>query len=171
MSEPASEARGGTWSRTPVVSNTTPLITLAGIGLLDTLQVLFGEIWIPDEVFAEYQAGTANPLYPSLAGLSWIVVHPMPTDPRVPPTLDAGEAAAIALALAAQARLVLIDEHAGRIAARRLGLTVSGSLGVLIEAKRQQHISLVRPYLEQMIAQGRYISLQLRQQALQLAGE
>jgi len=86
-------------------------------------------------------------------------------------SLDAGEAATISLALATQARLVLIDAHTARTAARRLGLTISGSLGVVIEAKRQQLISLVRPYLDQMMAQGRYISPQLRQQAVQLAGE
>jgi predicted nucleic acid-binding protein len=161
----------GTASGTPVVSNTTPLITLAGVGLLDTLKVLYGQVWIPDEVFAEYQAGTANPLYPTLVGLSWIVVQPIPADPHVPAALDAGETAAISLALATQALLLLIDEHAGRTAARQLGLTISGSLGVLIETKRQQLISLIRPYLEQTIAQGRYISPQLRQQTLPLAGE
>jgi hypothetical protein len=85
-SAPTSGTGAGTGGGTPVVSNTTPFITLAGVGLLDTLQSLYAQIWIPDEVFAEYQAGTANPLYPSLVGRSWIVVHLIPTDPRVPPT-------------------------------------------------------------------------------------
>jgi predicted nucleic acid-binding protein len=158
-------------SGTPVVSNTTPLISLAGLGLLDALQALYGEIWIPDEVLAEYQAGTANPLYPPLDARTWIVVRTAPSNPLVPPTLDAGEAATLSLALATQARLVLIDEHAGRTAARRLGLPITGSLGVLIEAKRQQLIPAIRPYLDQMSAQGRYISPEVRQQVLRLAGE
>ncbi|HEX3272174.1 MAG TPA: DUF3368 domain-containing protein [Ktedonobacterales bacterium] len=155
----------------PVVSNTTPLITLAGISLLDLLQALYGEIWIPDEVFAEYQAGAANPLYPPLDARPWIVIHKTSINPLVPRALDAGEAVALSLALTAQARLVLIDEHAGRAAARRLGLSITGSLGVLIEAKQRQLVPEIRPYLDQMVTQGRYISPKVRQQALRLAGE
>lgn len=44
-------------SRNPVVSNTTPLISLVGVGLLDLLPALYQEIWIPDAVYTEYQAG------------------------------------------------------------------------------------------------------------------
>lgn len=89
----------------------------------------------------------------------------------MPAILDPGEAEGIALARATSARLVLIDEQRGRAAAKRLGLPVSGSLGVLIEAKTAGHIPLVRPYLDQMIAQGRHIGPQLRSQVLSLAGE
>jgi uncharacterized protein len=143
-------------SGTPVVSNTTPLISLAGVGLLDALQALYGEIWIPDEVFAEYQAGTANPLYPPLNARTWIVVRTAASNPLVPPTLDVGEAATLSLALTA---------------ARRLGLPITGTLGVLIEAKQQLLIPAIRPYLDQMSVQGRYISPKVHQQALRLAGE
>lgn len=158
-------------SGAPVVSNTTPLISLAGVGLLDTLQALYREIWIPDEVYAEYQAGLANPLYPTLDGRAWIMVRSISLNPVVPTSLDAGEAAAISLALASQARLLLIDEHPGRTAARQLGLPITGSLGVLLDAKRQHLIPNIRPYLDKMLTQGRYISPKVRQQAMSLAGE
>ena len=39
----------------PVVTNTTPLITLAGIELLDLLPHLYGEVWTPRIVLDEYQ--------------------------------------------------------------------------------------------------------------------
>jgi predicted nucleic acid-binding protein len=42
---------------------------------------------------------------------------------------------------------------------------------VLIESKTAGHIPLVRPYLDQMIEQGRHIGPQLRSQVLSLAGE
>ncbi len=49
----------------PVISNTTPLITLAELGLLDLLRALYGLLWIPQAVFDEYQAGIAtHPLRP-----------------------------------------------------------------------------------------------------------
>jgi predicted nucleic acid-binding protein len=44
-------------SHDPVVSNTTPLITLVGIGLLDLLPTLYHTIHIPEAVFTEYQVG------------------------------------------------------------------------------------------------------------------
>ncbi len=156
----------------PVVSNTTPLISLGEIGLLEVAHTLYGEIWIPEAVFGEYQAGLpAHEQRPSLDGLTWIKVHAASADPDVPATLDAGEAEAIALARAGRARLILIDEQRGRAAAKRLGLVVAGSIAVLLDAKAQAIIPLVRPYLDQMIAQGRRIGSRLYIQALALANE
>ena len=81
----------------PVVSNTTPLIKLVGVGLLDLLPTLYQEIHIPETVFTEYQTGRAkHPGSPDLATLSWIIVHTVASDPAVPASLDAGEAEAIA---------------------------------------------------------------------------
>lgn len=53
----------------PVVTNTTPLITLAGIELLDLLPKLYGEVWAPRMVLDEYQA-KAPPTEPDLAQVS-----------------------------------------------------------------------------------------------------
>lgn len=158
--------------RNLVVSDTTPLITLAEIDMLDTLQTLYTQLWIPQAVFSEYQAGLpSHPTRTDLSRITWITVHLTPPDAIVPLSLDPGEAEAIALARRSNARLILMDEQRGRAAAKQLGLAVSGSLGVLLEAKIQGIISLVGPYLDQMIAQGRHIGPRLRSQALALAGE
>jgi len=105
----------------PVVSNTTPLITLGEVELLDSLHLIYGEIWIPQAVFDEYQRGlVAHPQRPDVQGLVWVTVHPVLPDPLVPLSLDLGEREAIALARAHQARLVLIDERQARGVAMRL---------------------------------------------------
>lgn len=158
--------------RGPVVSNTTPLISLGEIGLLDVIHTLYGDLWIPRAVLSEYQAGIpSHAIRPSLKGISWIVVHTALPDAAVPATLDAGEAEAISLARSSGARLILIDEQRGRAAAKRLGLAIAGSIAVLLEAKAQAIVPVIRPYLDQMVAQGRRIGPRLYGQALALAGE
>jgi len=156
----------------PVVSNTTPLITLGGAGLLGLFSSLYGEIWIPDVVYEEYQVGRSRyPASPNLEQLSWISVRPVSPDPNLSAMLDAGEAAAIALARASGARLLLMDERRGRREAARLGLPVAGSLAVLLAAKQHGLVPAIGPVLDQIVAQGRRISVPLRTQVLELAGE
>jgi uncharacterized protein len=64
-----------------------------------------------------------------------------------------------------------LDERRGRAVAEQLGLPVVGTMTVLIEAKRQGHVPLVAPIIDQMIAQGRRISPRLRAEVLTRAGE
>ena len=56
--------------------------------------------------------------------------------------LDSGERAAIALAKKHEAELLLIDDQAGRAEARRLGLRLTGTLGVLRVAAERGHIDV-----------------------------
>lgn len=157
-------------ARKPVVTNTTPLITL--VGLLDLLPSLYGEIWAPEAVHREYQRGQVRqPNSPDLDTLAWLSVHVAPADALVPVTLDSGEAEAIALARASSPHLLLLDEQRGRNVAIRLGIPVAGSLTVLLEAKQQGLLTAVAPVVDQMIAQGRRISPALRARVLKQAGE
>lgn len=153
-----------------VVSNTTPLIVLAGLQLLDILALLYREIQIPRIVYDEYQRGRKSS-EPTLDSLVWLTVHSVAPHSAVSLHLDPGETAAISLALQTQAQLILLDENAARKEARRLRLVVTGSIGVLIQAKLQGHVPALAPLLDRMIAQGRYISPALRAQVLRDAGE
>jgi predicted nucleic acid-binding protein len=62
------------------------------------------------------------------------------------PKLDEGERMAIALALAVGADLVLMDDQEGVAAARRQGLTVTGTLGVLDLAARRGLVELAAAF-------------------------
>lgn len=155
----------------PVISNTTPLINLAGVGLLDLLPQIYGPITIADVVRDEYVAGM-RPGEPDLDQLPWLrVVAAVSMDPSLPHNLDRGEAATIRLALATNASAVLLDELLARRVATAHSLPIVGTLGVLLVARQTNLIAAVRPVIDQMIGQGRRISPTLRATIVRAAGE
>jgi predicted nucleic acid-binding protein len=156
----------------PVVSNTSPLINLAGVGLLDLLPQLYGDIWIPEVVLAEYVA-KAYVSDPQLDTLPWLKTKDIVIEQslRTVSGLGSGEAAAISLAIDSAARIVLLDDRLGRRIAIGRGLPIVGSLGVLLRAKREGHVPAIEPIMDALIAQGRYMSVNLRNRVLREAGE
>jgi predicted nucleic acid-binding protein len=84
--------------------------------------------------------------------------------------LNIGEQQAVALAHQHQALLV-IDDRLGRVAARRIGLAVTGSVGVLLRAKEVRLIPAVRPLLDEMRRGGYWLSDETVAIAVKLAGE
>lgn len=156
----------------PVVSDTTPLIVLSGVGLLDLLPSLYREVRVPEAVWSEYTVG-AGPSEPPLGSLTWLrrAVLSEPIDPALTSQLDAGEAEAIALAQEVHARAVLLDEKTGRRIARERSLPVVGTLAILLRAKREGRIAAIRPVLTEMVRQGRRLSPALRERVLRAAGE
>ncbi len=156
----------------PVVSNTSPIINFVGVDLLHVLHDLYGEIWIPDEVLIEFSY-KAYPKTPDLRQIPWLVVQNVAhkASLTIPKRLGAGKVAAITLAQACHARLLIIDDHLGRKVAQEQGIPITGTVGVLLEAKKAGFVPAIRPIIDEMIAQGRYISLTLRQMVLEAAEE
>ena len=139
-----------------VVCNTSPIIALACAGQLELLRAVYGEILVPVAVFDEITvAGAGAPGTREVAEAAWIKLRPALNAPLVNALsleLDAGEAQAIALAVESGAGLILLDERLGRRAAQRLGLTVTGTLGVLIAAKDRGLLASLRPVLDALRA-------------------
>jgi uncharacterized protein len=154
----------------PVVSDTTPLINLAGIGLLDLLPRLYGTIWIPRAVADEFQA-KASAADPDLTQFAWLTIVDAVALDSLLPKLGAGETAAISLAKSVPARFILLDERKARRIALAQGLIVVGTLAALLRAKDQALIPAIKPHIEAMEAQGRYFGEALIAQILQAAGE
>ncbi len=156
-----------------VVSNTTPIITLSLVGQLPLLHQLYGTVLIPTAVAHEILAGGARAGAAELQQASYIHTTPL-QDPRradLLSDLDRGEAEAIALALEQNADLLIIDERWGRRHASRLGISLTGSIGILLKAKEMGYITAVKPLLTRLEQGGIHLSLALIEQALQQAGE
>ncbi len=155
-----------------VFSNTTPFIALASIERLDLLPQLFGQIHVAAEVIDECAAG--GPIVvPGLRTLEWVVPVQAPTQlaPHILLELDKGEKATLQAALAMQADWVLMDEKIGRNMAEYLGLKVSGTLGVLLKARRTGLIVSFRDAALRMREQGIFFNADLVHRLAAAAGE
>ena len=157
----------------PIAVNTGPLIALESCGQLALLQKLHSVVVAPEAVLGELRRGRAAGPGPVLPPPTWLDVRPLraPPIPLLAEYLDPGEAAVIALAIEEEISLVAIDERRGRMVARTLGLHVTGSVGVLLRAKRRGLVTSIRPCLDAMRQHGIWIGEGLRLQALRDAGE
>jgi hypothetical protein len=103
---------------------------------LTLLRDLYGEIFIPQAVYEEFLAIEPSVRQTALSEAPWIKITPLanPRQALVYVGLDQGEAEVLALANERSARLVIIDERKGRRYAKRLGLPLTGIVGVLLTA-------------------------------------
>lgn len=85
--------------------------------------------------------------------------------------MDRGEAAVIAVAAAEGVDTVCIDETLGRRMARLHGLSVTGSLGILLQAKEGGLGVRLRPAIARRRNQGIWLAADLEKECLRLAGE
>jgi len=124
-----------------VVADASPLIALARVGRLELLRAVFGTLLLSEAVWSEVvESGLEKAGASELSQAIWIErrkVNDAGLVALLRQNLGAGEAEAIALAREAGADLVLLDERIGRAAAKRLGLQVTGLVGVLIEARER----------------------------------
>lgn len=153
-----------------LVVNTGPLIGLtAALGDLRLLDSLYSEILLPNEVFQELRAGGDGcPEIPAIKATTSVRVAS--ENQKVPVLLEAevdkGEASVIQAAVLYNVPVVAIDEKQGRRIARLHGIKVTGSIGILVKAKRLGFVSNLETCLDRMESQGVWISRELREQAL-----
>jgi predicted nucleic acid-binding protein len=158
-----------------IVINTSPSLALiAALGDLTLIGSLYQRVVVPHAVQAEVLAagkegfGVAAFMQADFFERQQVAVE---LAPLLRASLDRGEAEVIATAQALDIGLVCIDEVQGRRIARLSGLQVTGSLGILLKLKALGSLQAIRPCIVRMRSQGIWLSSELENQALFLAGE
>lgn len=156
-----------------VVSNTTPILSLLKINRLDLLKQLYTQIYIPEAVYKEIEAGKTKEFYKDLSKIDWIKIAEIQDKQAVKYflDLDSGEAEAIVLASEINADLIILDEKLGRFHAKHADLKVTGTIGILLKAKTDGLISELKPLLNELTKKDVWISEKLKREILIKTGE
>jgi predicted nucleic acid-binding protein len=157
-----------------IICNTGPIIALAGIQKLDVLKHIFGTVIIPEPVRIEILTGGKT-----LIGLDeflkagWLTVKELnqQPDPLLSNLLDQGEASVIHIAREMGIDRILMDERKGRRVAREIyGLKVTGTIRVLVEAKKAGLIENLEASIQEIRNSGYWIHDKIIQRALKESG-
>jgi predicted nucleic acid-binding protein len=156
------------------ISNTSPLILLHRIQIIDWLQQLFETVWTTPSVVDELnEGGVYGYTVPDLTKYDWLeIIEPNSTPPEwFALDLGLGELTAMALALENPGHILLLDDALARRTARLAGLNVWGTLRFLIEAKTGGLTTSIRPLVDQLQDAGLWMSEEIKRRVLRLAGE
>lgn len=149
-----------------IVCNSSILIALNSIGHLDILKDLFKEILIPKAVRKEVFGKRKLPVFIKCIEISEPIALKV-----LEGNLELGESEAILLYEEINANLLIIDDLEGRRVAERLGLNITGTLGVLLLAKKGRLIDAIRPLLDGIVGHGFRVAEELYEDVLTIAGE
>ncbi len=147
-----------------VISNASVIIILDNIGMLWVLEELYKEIIITDVVHQEFGKEVED----------WIKIRKVKDENYfniAQSTVDPGEASTIALALETKNPLLILDDDKARKLAKKLKLKYTGTLGVILKAKKKGLISSVTDVIEQLKFYNFRMSDQLIDKTKKLSGE
>ena len=160
-----------------VVSNTGPIIALAKLGRLDILQSLFSKVLIPTMVHRELMGKIGHEWGAIEKGLQSFISTVPPTATHQEAfnallSVDEGERQAISLAIITGSEtLLLLDDKAGRTAAKQLGVRVTGTVGLLLLAKDRGLITSVKESLQILRFFGYWLSDDIIATTIKMAEE
>jgi predicted nucleic acid-binding protein len=155
------------------VVNASPLITLAKVGRLDLLTSRGQKLLVPQPVADEILQGPPDdPARVALEGGFGVPFELSPVDVDVLGwSLGAGESAVLSIARSASA-VAILDDYEARTAARALGLRLTGTLGIVIQAAQEGNLPSAAPLIRKLRAAGlRLNDLTISQSLERLLGE
>jgi hypothetical protein len=149
--------------RQRVVPDTSCLIALSALSLLDVLHDFYGEVLVPAAVAEEF----GEPLP------EWVIQvqgNPL-VIAALRESLGRGEAEVIAATAENSNTLAVLDDQRARAIARAMGIRLTGTLGILLRAKREGALTSVHSALDVLEQVGFHMSSELRAKVRELAEE
>jgi predicted nucleic acid-binding protein len=147
-----------------VIADTSCFIILANINELDLLHKVFGNIITTPEIASEY--GNELPVWVNIKSSADIQKQQI-----LETQVDKGEASAIALALDIPGCMIIVDDLEARLLAQKLNILITGTLGVIIQAKLMGLIPSIKPLLNKIRQTSFRLSNTLEEIAIKQAGE
>jgi predicted nucleic acid-binding protein len=163
----------------PAVIDSSALVAFSSVERLDIVQLVIGELWIPDAVFREVVTDgvgwtEAAQAQEEIAKRTWILRRSIRDTVIQAPLRNLGAGEREAVILARQYGLDLImDDLKGRRSAVACGCSdrLTGSLGILMKAKRMGALSEIGSLIERIRKKGAHYSPALIQTCLKEVGE
>lgn len=157
-----------------IIINSTPIISLSIIGKLSLLHELFEEVYVPEAVYQEIVNGKSKKKYGRKelqksveeGNIKLLQIKNKQLVNTLYGKLHEGELEVIIGAKELGLLNVLLDERAARSLSKTLLLRPIGTVGILLLAKEKGKIENVKPFLDQLIANGIYLSKSLYNQVL-----
>lgn len=157
-----------------VICNTSPIQYLNQLQLLHILPALAGRVIIPPAVVEELSQGRTSGInLPDVNVLKWVEIRRPVSELAVPLVTDlgSGETEVLMLALEMREAVVVLDDDLARRVAETLGLRLTGTLGLLLDAKKAGLIPAIAPLLDQLQTLRFRVAPHTRVAVLKLAGE
>lgn len=149
---------------TLVIADSSCLILLSKIDELDILRANYERVIITKEIAGE--VGTQLPGWIEISEVGDKTLQLLFEE-----TLDLGEASALTLAFEMPGCTVILDDLKARKIAAKLNLRVTGTIGVLVKAKKRGTIRSVKPIFEKIMETDFRISDRILIEAIKEAGE
>lgn len=147
-----------------IISDTSCLIALSNVGMLQILKDLFGEVLITREVKDEFGNQLPN----------WIIVSQVKNklkQTEIESKLDKGEASSIALALEVSNSTLIIDEVKGRNIAKNLNIEIIGTIGIIILAGKKGIVNDVISVVLKLVNNGFRLSNEIIDRIIETYGK
>jgi predicted nucleic acid-binding protein len=144
-----------------VIADSGPVISLSILDLLDLLEMLYGQVYIPEEVWREVSrhAEELN-ILPQIADFT-SHVKPLKGANRFKEIMDIGEAEASTLYQELDADLLVVDDKGARRIAEANNIECIGTLAVLTDAKDKGLIISLKPLFQKLLLSNRYFKKEL----------
>ena len=143
-----------------IVSNTTPISNFLHLGRMEILKTIFKELHVPMAVHSEIEAYFSGDYqWQRCLDEGFIIRTEIQTSPKIKELmihLHRGEAEALCLCIENNAKLCLLDDKDARIVARLNKIPISGTLGVLMKAKKMGIIESVKDFMDQLRTEHHY---------------